>query len=57
MKAVKILKMFLAGYAPEDEDIEEALKELGLVGDIILEKEEALDVLAYKLKECENMRK
>lgn len=57
MKAVKILKMFLAGYAPEAEDIEEALKELGLVGDIILEKEEALDVLAYKLKECENRRK
>lgn len=28
MKAVKILKLFLAGYAPEDEDIEEALDEL-----------------------------
>ena len=28
MKAIKILEMFLNGYAPEDEDINEAIAEL-----------------------------
>lgn len=50
MKAIKILKLFLEGYAPEDEDIEEALKELEEVGDSMLELNKQLRILKAEIQ-------
>lgn len=50
MKAIKILKLFLAGYAPEDEDIEDALKELEEIGDSMLKLNEQLRILKDEIQ-------
>jgi len=44
LKAIEILKMFINGYAPEDEDIEEAIKELQDLETKIIEQDEAIAV-------------
>lgn len=50
MKAIKILKLFLEGYAPEDEDIEEALKELEEVEDSRLKLNKQLRILEDEIQ-------